>query len=64
MGEPDSQHRLNYLLLLKKILTLLIINGAECESYLTADYRIMLELTDEIIFGIKAVIKALVLKSL
>lgn len=46
----------------EKDIDTLIINGAECESYLTADYRIMLELTDEIIFGIKAVIKALGVK--
>ena len=29
----------------------LIINGAECEPYLTSDYRIMLERTKEIIVG-------------
>ncbi len=29
----------------------LIINGAECEPYLTSDYRIMLERTKEIIIG-------------
>lgn len=29
----------------------LIINGAECEPYLTSDYRIMLERTDEIVIG-------------
>lgn len=37
----------------------LIINGAECEPYLTSDYRLMLEKSDEIIKGIKAVLKAL-----
>ena len=31
----------------------LIINGIECEPYLTSDYRIMLEKTDEIIRGIR-----------
>lgn len=36
-----------------------IINGAECEPYLTSDYRLMLERTDEIIEGIKAVLKVL-----
>lgn len=37
----------------------LIINAAECEPYLTSDYRLMLEKSDEIIKGIKAVLKAL-----
>lgn len=37
----------------------LIINGAECEPYLTSDYRLMLEKSDEIIKGIKAVLKLL-----
>ena len=30
----------------------LIINGAECEPYLCADYRVMLEYTDEVLEGI------------
>ena len=42
----------------KKIDTL-IINGVECEPYLTADYRLMLEKTDEIIEGIKIARKIL-----
>ncbi len=37
----------------------IIINGSECEPYLTADYRLMLEKSDGIICGIKAVLKAL-----
>lgn len=32
----------------------LILNGAECEPYLTADHRIMLESPDEIFYAIKA----------
>lgn len=35
----------------------IIINGAECEPYLTSDYRLMLEKSDEIVKGIKAVLK-------
>jgi electron transport complex protein RnfC len=31
----------------------LIINGCECEPYITCDYRIMLEWTEQIIAGIK-----------
>lgn len=37
----------------------LIINGAECEPYLTSDYRLMLEKSDEIIKGIKTILKLL-----
>lgn len=37
----------------------LIINGVECEPYLTADHRLMLEKTSEIIAGIKLVMKAI-----
>lgn len=37
----------------------LIVNGCECEPYLTADYRLMLERNEEIVKGIKAVLKAL-----
>lgn len=29
----------------------LIINGAECEPYLTSDYRVMLERTEEVVVG-------------
>jgi electron transport complex protein RnfC len=36
----------------------LIINGCECEPYITCDYRIMLEWTSQIIAGIKLARKA------
>ncbi len=36
----------------------LIINGCECEPYITCDYRIMLEWIDKIIAGIKLAQKA------
>jgi electron transport complex protein RnfC len=32
-----------------------ILNGAECEPYLTADHRLMLEYPDEILAGFKAI---------
>lgn len=35
----------------------LIINGAECEPYLTTDYRIMLEKSDELVKAIRALLK-------
>ena len=37
----------------------LIINGVECEPYLTADHRLMLEKSEEIIVGIEILMKAL-----
>lgn len=42
----------------KKIDTV-ILNGAECEPYLTADHRVMLEQPEKIVFGLKAIMKAL-----
>ncbi|MBN2744389.1 MAG: electron transport complex subunit RsxC [Marinilabiliaceae bacterium] len=38
---------------------ILIINGVECEPYLTADHRVMLEKGDEIMVGIAILMKAL-----
>ena len=37
----------------------LLINGVECEPYLTADHRLMLEKADEIVVGIKILLQAL-----
>ncbi|MFP4016679.1 MAG: electron transport complex subunit RsxC [Halanaerobiales bacterium] len=37
----------------------LILNGAECEPYLTVDHRIMLERADDIVFGMKVLMKAI-----
>ena len=37
----------------------LIINGAECEPYLTSDFRILLERTDEIVVGVAIMQKIL-----
>ena len=42
----------------KKIDTV-ILNGAECEPFLTSDHRLMLEMPEKIIFGLKAIMKAL-----
>ncbi|RKY38803.1 MAG: electron transport complex subunit RsxC [Candidatus Omnitrophota bacterium] len=39
-----------------------ILNAAECEPYLTADHRLMLEKTEEIIKGMKLVMKVLGVK--
>lgn len=35
-----------------------LINGSECEPYLTADHRVMLEYADDIVFGLRAMMKA------
>lgn len=37
----------------------LVINAAECEPYLTCDYRMMLERTDDVAAGIRLLAKAL-----
>ncbi|MDM8534552.1 electron transport complex subunit RsxC [Clostridiaceae bacterium HSG29] len=42
-----------------KNIDLLILNGAECEPYLTADHRLMLERADDIVYGLKALMKVL-----
>lgn len=36
---------------------LVIINGSECEGFLTCDHRIMLEWTDDVIYGTRALMK-------
>ncbi len=36
-----------------------ILNGAECEPYLTGDHRLMLEYPESVVFGLKAIKKAL-----
>lgn len=40
----------------------LIIDGAECEPFLTADHRLMLEKTDEILRGVQLMMRALGVK--
>jgi electron transport complex protein RnfC len=42
-----------------KKLDCLIINGVECEPYLTADHRLMLEKAEEILVGIRILMRAL-----
>ena len=41
----------------EKQVQILIINGAECEPYLTTDHRVMLEFPDQIIKGIKLIMR-------
>ncbi len=37
----------------------LLINGAECEPFLTADYRVMVEYPEKVVYGTKVLMKAL-----
>ena len=37
----------------EKIIKYIILNGAECEPYLSSDHRTMLEHTDEMLFGVQ-----------
>lgn len=34
-----------------------IVNGAECEPYLTSDYRIMLEMPEKLVLGLKVILR-------
>ncbi len=42
-----------------KVIDVVILNGCECEPYLTRDYRFMIERPDDLIFGLKLIMKAL-----
>ena len=39
-----------------------ILNGAECEPYLTADHRLMVENPEDVVLGIRVIMKALNVK--
>ncbi len=41
-----------------KHLDAVILNGAECEPYLTSDHRLMLEQAEKVVFGLQALMKA------
>lgn len=41
-----------------KTIQSIILNGAECEPYLTCDHRLMVEETDQVILGLQAMMKA------
>ncbi|HYE10806.1 MAG TPA: electron transport complex subunit RsxC [Patescibacteria group bacterium] len=49
---PPKEHKIDTL----------IINGAECEPYLTSDYRVMVEWPEYVVRGAKALIRALGIK--
>lgn len=46
-----------------KSIDTVILNGIECEPYLTADHRLMLEHSEEIIIGLKIILKILNVKT-
>ena len=48
MGIPAGKH-----------CDLLVVNGVECEPYLTSDHRLMLEKSEEVLIGISIIMKAL-----
>lgn len=41
----------------EKPVDVVILNGAECEPYLTADYRLMVERPDDVVAGLKVLMK-------
>ncbi len=41
-----------------KVADALIVNGAECEPYLTTDHRVMLEQREDVLLGIRYVLRA------
>lgn len=41
-----------------KVIDTIIVNGAECEPFLTADHRIMLEKPEQVLLGARAIMKA------
>jgi electron transport complex protein RnfC len=43
----------------EKKIDAVIINGAECEPYLTADHRLMVERPEELVAGLKLIMKSL-----
>lgn len=40
-----------------------IVNGAECEPYLTDDHRVMIERSDDVVLGVRAIAKILGVKN-
>lgn len=42
-----------------KPIDIVIVNGAECEPFLTSDHRVMLEMPEKVVTGTKAIMKVL-----
>ena len=43
----------------EKKIEAVILNGAECEPYLTADHRLMVERAEDVVFGLEIILKVL-----
>lgn len=48
LAVPDTKH-----------VDTVIVNGVECEPYLTTDHRVMIEMPNDILYGLKTVMRAL-----
>lgn len=59
MGGATFPTHVKYLIPEGKKAEYLIINGVECEPYLTSDHRLMIEKSDEMFVGIRLLMKAL-----
>jgi len=58
LGGATFPTHVKYMIPEDKIADTIVINGVECEPYLTADHRIMLENTEQILVGITIMMKA------
>lgn len=45
-----------------KVVDTIILNGAECEPYLTSDHRLMVEKPEDVLYGLRVFMKALNVK--
>ena len=45
-----------------KIIDIVVLNGCECEPYLTRDFRLMIERTEDVLMGLSLIMKALNVK--
>ncbi len=59
MGGATFPTQVKYMVPQGKTVEYLIINGVECEPYLTSDHRLMLEKGEELIIGITIMMKSL-----
>ena len=58
IGMGGAGFPMNVKLMPPKPIDTVLLNGCECEPMLTADHRVMLEQADDVIFGLKAMMKA------
>lgn len=58
LGGATFPSHIKYMVSEQRPADTLVINGVECEPYLTSDHRLMLERADEILVGIQVMMKA------